>query len=201
MPPTPNRKRLTPDQKKLIVQIKEDNMALSYGEVAEEFYKRTKVTVSESSVCLFWKHRDQIKKGMPFLTRQPVNVSISEETILKVEEAEKQDKEVTESDVLEFAHKVVQESKLDPRQYFFSPEWARGILRGKRDDVSIRKVQDNSPKEAEEKLLPTTLEVEEPETGASRLLHPSPHQNIVYIEENGQDILSNETIAQVFTYR
>ena len=190
MSSTPNRKRLTLDQKKLIVQIKEDNMGLSYGEVAEEFYKRTKLTVSESSVCMFWKHRDHIKKGIPYSTRQPVDVSISEETILKVEEAEKQDKQVTESDVIEFAQKVVRENKLEPSQYFFSPEWARGILRGKRDDVGIRMKQDNSPKKMEEKPLPTTSAVEGPEAGATRLLYPSPNQNIVYIEENGQDILS-----------
>lgn len=184
------KKHLSTEQKKLIIKIKEDNPGFSFSDVAEEFYKKTKVVVSVSSVSLYWRNRSAIKSGLPFNLKQPANISISEETILKIEEAEKQGKEISESNVIEFAQKIVLDYKLDPSKYHFSPEWARGICRGHRDDVSILKANRNAREETTSSVQVSLSPSEILGGGVERLVNSSPIQNASIIEENKKDVES-----------
>ena len=148
MPPKRTRVVLPLSEKKRIIQMKEKNPEMSFAGIAEEYYNLTKTVVGVSSIRQFWNNRDAILNDLPYDPKQPrKDISISEEVLRRIEEAVNAHKSVTESFVIEQAQKIVLEHKLNPALYVFSGEWARKILKGNRDDISIvrRKEKELSP--------------------------------------------------------
>ena len=122
MPQKRTRTVLSPEEKKVVIRIKTDNPKLKLNDIAEEFYKQTKKVISVTTVCNIWNNRKAIMDGIPYKTKKPAqDVSISQETIKRMEELEALDKPVSQSTIIELAQKVVLEHKLDPSLYFFSP--------------------------------------------------------------------------------
>lgn len=64
-------------------------------------------------------------------------VSFIKRRYRRVDEADAAHIPITESYVIEQAQKIVLEHKLDPSLFFFSADWARSIMKGQKDDVSI----------------------------------------------------------------
>ena len=88
---------------------------------------------------------------------------------------------------LPYNMKVVLEHKLDPKLYFFSPAWARGIMHGKVDDKSILKVNQKSIENATVLTKPSSIEPAEKSasqlSGLERLLAPSAAMNAAFLED------------------
>ena len=149
MPQKRTRTVLSLEEKKVVIRIKTGNPKLKLNDIAEEFYKQTKKVISVTTVCNIWNNRKAIMDGIPYKTKKPAqDVSISQETIKRMEELEALDKPVSQSTIIELAQKVVLEHKLDPSLYFFSPSWAQTILTGKVDDESILKANQKSSGDA-----------------------------------------------------
>ena len=187
MPQKRTRTVLSPEEKKVVIRIKTDNPKLKLNDIAEEFYKQTKKVISVTTVCNIWNNRKAIMDGIPYKTKKPTqDVSISQETIKRMEELESLDKPVSQSTIIELAQKVVLEHKLDPSLYFFSPSWAQTILTGKVDDESILKANQKSSGDAT-LLQPINLTEDALGTsGLERLLVPSASQNVAILENKSQ---------------
>lgn len=159
MPQKRTRTVLSLEEKKKVIKIKEDNPTFTLNEVAEAYYKQSKKVISQTTVGTIWNNRQAIMSGLPYnMKGKKQDISISAETMCKIEEAEASHKTVSESLVIELAQKVVLEHKLDPKLYFFSPAWARGIMHGKVDDKSILKVNQKSIENATVLTKPSSIE-------------------------------------------
>lgn len=187
MPQKRTRTVLSPEEKKVVIRIKTDNPKLKLNDIAEEFYKQTKKVISVTTVCNIWNNRKAIMDGVPYKTKKPSqDISISLETIKRMEELEALDKPVSQSTIIELAQKVVLEHKLDPSLYFFSPSWAQAILTGKVDDQSILKAN-QKPSGSEALLQPIRLTDDTLATSnLERLLVPSASQNVAILENKSQ---------------
>lgn len=129
---------LTNEEKKKIIRLKEANPAMTFVDIAEKYYTISKRLISNTTVCKIWANREAIMKDLPYGSKAPkTEVSISQETIRRVDEADAAHIPITESYVIEQAQKIVLEHKLDPSLFFFSADWARSIMKGQKDDVSI----------------------------------------------------------------
>lgn len=187
MPQKRTRTVLSPEEKKVVIRIKTDNPKLKLNDIAEEFYKQTKKVISVTTVCNIWNNRKAIMDGVPYKTKKPMqDVSISQETIKRMEELEALDKPVSQSTIIELAQKVVLEHKLDPALYFFSPSWAQTILTGKVDDQSILKAN-QKPSGDSTLLQPISLTEDALATSnLERLLVPSASENVAILENKSQ---------------
>ena len=176
MPQKRTRTVLSLEEKKKVIKIKEDNPTFTLNEVAEAYYKQSKKVISQTTVGTIWNNRHAIMNGLPYNLK-----------MRKIDEVEAAQKSVSESMVIELAQKVVLEHKLDPKLYFFSPAWARGIMHGKKDDESILKVNQKHIESDSLPILPISLEsVEKPVptlSGLERLLAPSASQNAAFLED------------------
>lgn len=130
---------LSLQEKKEIINIKEMHPEFKIADIAEEYYKRTKKTVSNSTISSILSNRDAIMSNQPYGKKSSKVFSISTEVTYKVEEARANDKVVTEAFVIEKAWEQVRKHKLDESLYVFSTSWANNILKGIKDDVSIIK--------------------------------------------------------------
>ena len=140
---------LSIEEKKQLIQIKEAHPNMKFNEVIEEFYKINKKIVSVPTAQRIWSNREDILQGHDSTTESShSNVSISEETIKRVDEARKEEKTISESFVISIAKKVVSENKLNANHYFFSADWARNIMKGKKDDKCILKKSQSKKKES-----------------------------------------------------
>ena len=149
---------LSIEEKQRILEIKEENPKMTYSEIVDEFYKLTKKQISESSVQKIWANKENIRLGLDGKNSQPKSeISISKETIERIEEARRAEKPISESFVIAQAQKVVQQNKLNPEKYYFSPAWASNIMKGKIDDKSILK--ESKPKEIKVKKENTKIGV------------------------------------------
>ena len=129
---------LSPEDKKVVIRLKEKNPTQSFADIAEKYYEISKRVISNTTVCKIWANREAIMNNLPYNSKSVnKNISISEETIKRVDEADAAHLPISESFVIEQAQKVVVEHKLDPSLFFFSADWARSILKGQKDDVSI----------------------------------------------------------------
>ena len=133
---------LSPHEKKEIITIKENHPEYKIADIAEEYYKRTKKTVSNSTISTILSNRDAIMSNQPYGKKSSKVFSISTEVMYKVEEARANEKMVTEAFVIEKAWEQVRKHKLDESLYVFSTSWASNILKGVKDDVSIIKQKD-----------------------------------------------------------
>lgn len=188
MPQKRTRTVLSLEEKKKVIKIKEDNPTFTLNEVAEAYYKQSKKVISQTTVGTIWNNRHAIMNGLPYnLKSKKQDISISLETMRKIDEVEAAQKSVSESMVIELAQKVVLEHKLDPKLYFFSPAWARSIMHGKKDDESILKVNQKHVESDSLPILPISLEsVDKPVptlSGLERLLAPSASQNAAFLED------------------
>ena len=188
MPQKRTRTVLSLEEKKKVIKIKEDNPTFTLNEVAEAYYKQSKKVISQTTVGTIWNNRQAIMSGLPYnMKGKKQDISISAETMCKIEEAEASHKTVSESLVIELAQKVVLEHKLDPKLYFFSPAWARGIMHGKVDDKSILKVNQKSIENATVLTKPSSIEPAEKSasqlSGLERLLAPSAAMNAAFLED------------------
>lgn len=137
---------LSIEEKQKVIKIKEAHPEMKLSDVVEEYYKISKQIISVAAAQKIWSNRDSILKGEDGKTKG--NISVSEETIKRVEEARAAEKEISVSFVIEQAQKVVQEYKLNGDQYYFSPDWAKDIMKGKANDtVILKSVQSTQKKE------------------------------------------------------
>ena len=140
-----SRVHLTNEEKKKIINLKETNPTLSLSEIAEKYYIMSKKLVSNTTVSTIWANREAIMNDLPYGSRaRKRDVSISQETIRRIDAAEAAHIAITDTYVIEQAQKIVRENKLDPLQYYFSPDWARSIMKGHKDDISILRSNNKS---------------------------------------------------------
>lgn len=137
---------LSIEEKQKVIKIKEAHPEMKLSDVVEEYYKISKQIISVAAAQKIWSNRDSILKGEDGKTKG--NISVSEETIKRVEEARAAEKEISVSFVIEQAQKVLQEYRLNGDQYYFSPDWAKDIMKGKANDtVILKSVQSTQKKE------------------------------------------------------
>ena len=156
MPQGRKRVGLSAQEKKEIISIKDAHPELKIADIAEEYYKRTKKTVSNSTISSILSNRDAIMSNQPYGKKSNKVFSISTEVMYKVEEARANEKMVTEAFVIEKAWEQVRKHKLDESLYVFSTSWASNILKGVKDDISIIK-QKNRKTGSGKDNIPSTI--------------------------------------------
>lgn len=128
------------EEKQKVLKIKEMHPEMKLSEIVEEYYNQSKQIISVATVQKIWANRESIRKGEDGPNgKSNSSVSISAETIKRIEMGRAVEMNITESYVIGQAQKVVQEFKLDPNQYYFSADWARDIMKGKVNDTIILK--------------------------------------------------------------
>jgi predicted DNA-binding protein len=147
------RHYLTLEQKKMVIAIKQHNPNMSWADVGDAFHKKTKLVIPTSSLSSIWSKRDQIVNdpGTPNSTpTKSKTLSISNETIQRIKSLG-EGTTINEATVIREAKQVAKEYRLEPSNFNFSMEWAKGILNGKADDELIRKTVSIRQKNSETK--------------------------------------------------